>query len=155
RASILHADAAVAIARSAGQGTAGLVRIGFHSAALYRHLPERLARLRHQLPEVAVKLFELSTNEQLAALMDGTIDIGFAHPPFGPCERIDGKEFAAEGTIAVLPDAVLPDATPPNGSTSTQVTLAEIAALGLILFPAAQGPVLHARIMDSFANAGI
>jgi len=35
------------------------------------------------------------------------------------------------------------------------VSLAEIAAFGLIVFPAAQGPVLHARIMDTFMKAGI
>lgn len=35
------------------------------------------------------------------------------------------------------------------------VTLAQVAALGLILFPVAQGPVLHAQILDSFTKAGL
>ena len=145
RSSVLHADAAYALARSAEDGAAGEVRIGFVSAALYEHLPQRLARLRQTLPAVQPKLLELSTNEQLGALADGTIDIGFAHPPFGTGERLDLVELPAEPSVAVLPD---------DGATGS-VGLAQVAAFGLILFPAAQGPVFHASIMDSFTKAGI
>jgi DNA-binding transcriptional LysR family regulator len=145
RTSVLHADAAFALARSAEHGAAGEIRIGFVSAALYEHLPRCLARLRQALPGVRPKLLELSTNEQLAALMEGAIDIGFVHPPLGTGERLDIVEFPAEESVAVLPD---------DGGTSG-VSMAQVAAAGLILFPATQGPVLHARIMDSFTGAGI
>lgn len=145
RSSVLHADAAFALARSAEHGAAGEVRIGFVSAALYEHLPRRLARLRQMLPGVQPKLLELSTNEQLDALAEGAIDIGFAHPPFGTGDRLDVMEFPAEASVAVLPD---------DGGTG-DVSLAQVAAFGLILFPATQGPTLHARMMDSFTNAGI
>lgn len=145
RASVAHADTALALARAAEQGAAGIVRIGFDSAALYRPLPQRLRRLKAILPDVTVELFELSTNGQLDALRNGTIDIGFVHPPLGTVDRLDVLALPAEDTIAVLPD---------EGSGGS-VTLAEIAAFGLILFPAAQGPVLHARIMDTFASARI
>ena len=145
RASVLHADAAFALARAAEYGAAGEIRIGFVSAALYEHLPRRLARLRQVLPDVQPKLIQISTNEQRAALMEGAIDIGFAHPPLGAAEPLDVVEFPAEESIAVLPD---------DGRTG-DVSLAQVAALGLILFPAAQGPMLHARIMDSFTGAGI
>jgi DNA-binding transcriptional LysR family regulator len=145
RSSVLHADAAFALARSAEHGAAGEVRIGFVSAALYEHLPSRLALLRQMLPGVQPKLLELSTNEQLGALAEGAIDIGFAHPPFGTGDRLDVMEFPAEASVAVLPD---------DGGTGG-VSLTEIAAFGLILFPAAQGPTLHARMIDSFTSAGI
>ena len=145
RSSVLHADAAFALARSAEHGVAGEVRIGFVSAALYEHLPRRLAHLRQMLPGVQPKLLELSTNEQLDALAEGVIDIGFAHPPLGTGDRLDVMEFPAEASVVVLPD---------DGGTGG-VGLAQVAALGLILFPAAQGPVLHARIMDIFTKAGI
>lgn len=145
RSSVLHADAAFAHARSAEHGTSGEVRIGFVSAALYEHLPRCLARLRQTLPDVRPTLLELSTREQLEALAEGTIDIGFAHPPFGTGDRLDVIAFPAETSVAALPD---------DGG-SGDVSLAQVAAYGLILFPAAQGPVLHAGIMDSFTRAGI
>ncbi len=145
RSSIRHADAALALARAAEHGEAGEIRIGFVSAALYKHLPQRLTRLRQTLPAIQPKLLELSTNEQLTALAEGEIDIGFAHPPFGTAERLNVVEFTPEKSVAVLPD---------DGMTGG-VTLAQVAALGLILFPAAQGPVLHAQIIDAFTRAGV
>ncbi|MBB4018806.1 MULTISPECIES: LysR family transcriptional regulator [Chelatococcus] len=145
RASLQHADAAFALARAAEHGAAGEVRIGFVSAALYHHLPRRLGRLRQALPGVKPRLVEMSTNEQLDALAAGAIDIGFAHPPLGTGERLAVLELPAETSVAALPD---------DGGTGP-VSLEQIAACGLILFPPAQGPVLHACIMDSFTNAGI
>ncbi len=145
REAVRHADAALALARASGDGEAGEVRLGFVSAALYEHLPRLLTRLRQALPGVRPKLTELSTNDQIAALADGRIDIGFAHPPFATRDRLDVVEFAADEMIAVMPD---------DGCTE-RLSLAEIAARGLILFPQAQGPVLHAHIMDAFARAGV
>ncbi|MDR3517475.1 MAG: LysR substrate-binding domain-containing protein [Azospirillaceae bacterium] len=145
RASVLHADAAARLARSAGQGSAGTIRIGFVSGALYDRLPRRLARLRQALPDVRPVLVEISANDQLAALADGSIDVGFAHPPFGTGEALTVTAFPPEETIAVLPD----------DGESGGVSLARVAACGLILFPSTQGPVFHAGIMDTFARAGI
>ncbi|WP_312417653.1 LysR family transcriptional regulator [Comamonas sp.] len=145
RASVAHADAALAVARAAGNGEAGVVRIGFVSAALYERLPRLLSQLREVYPNIQPTLVELSTNEQLDALTRGTIDIGFAHPPLGTSEPLTVLEFPAEHSVAVLPD---------DGQTGG-VTLAQVAALGLILFPVAQGPVLHAQTLDSFTRAGL
>lgn len=145
RASVAHADSALAVVRAASNGEAGIVRIGFVSAALYERLPRLLSRLRAVYPNIQPTLVELSTNEQLDALAKGTIDIGFAHPPLGTSEPLNVVEFPAEHSVAVIPD---------DGRTE-KVTLAQVAALGLILFPVFQGPVLHARILDSFTKAGL
>jgi DNA-binding transcriptional LysR family regulator len=145
REAVRHADAAVALARASADGEAGELRLGFVSAALYEHLPRLLTRLRLDLPGVRPKLIELSTNDQIAALADGRIDIGFAHPPFATTERLDVVQFAADDIVAVMPD---------DGVTQS-ITLQEIAARGLILFPQTHGPVLHAHIMDAFARAGV
>ncbi|CDN56178.1 HTH-type transcriptional regulator AlsR [Neorhizobium galegae bv. officinalis bv. officinalis str. HAMBI 1141] len=144
RAALRHADAAMALAREAADGEAGELRLGFVSAALYRHLPRLLRRLRDELPGVRPYLFELSSNEQLAAISEGDLDIGFTHPPFGTGERLDILTFPDEELIAVLPKDGGPD----------RVTLGELAARGLVLFPKEQGPATHARILDAFAAAG-
>jgi DNA-binding transcriptional LysR family regulator len=145
RASVLHADAALHVARAAHDGEAGEIRIGFVSAALYEHLPHLLSRLREKYPDIHPKLIEVSTNEQIAALSRSEIDIGFVHPPLGTDERLDVHGYPAEDLIAVLPD----------DRRTHGVTLTDIARHGLIIFPAAQGPALHARIMDTFTKAGL
>ncbi|TIL76053.1 MAG: LysR family transcriptional regulator [Mesorhizobium sp.] len=145
RASVLHADAALHVARAAHDGEAGEIRIGFVSAALYEHLPHLLSRVRETYPDIRPKLIEVSTNEQIAALSRNEIDIGFVHPPLGTDERLDVHGYPAEDLIAVLPD----------DRHTHGVTLTDIARHGLIMFPAAQGPALHPRIMDTFTRAGV
>lgn len=115
------------------------------SAALYEHLPHLLSRLRDTYPDIHPKLIEVSTNEQIAALSRNEIDIGFVHPPLGTDERLDVHGYPAEDLIAVLP----------VDRHTHGVTLTDIARHGLIMFPAAQGPALHARIMDTFTRAGL
>jgi DNA-binding transcriptional LysR family regulator len=144
RAALRHANAAVALVHEAADGEAGEIRIGFVSTALYRHLPRLLRRLRDELPGVRPHLIELSSNEQLAAISEGNLDIGFAHPPFGTGERLDILKFPDEELIAVLPKDGGPD----------RVTVGELAARGLVLFPKEQGPATHAQILDAFAAAG-
>jgi len=143
RSAVAHAESARRLATAADSGSAGVLRLGFVSAALYEWLPRLMAQLRDTYPDVRPQLVELSTNEQLDALAKGAIDIGFVHPPLGADSAFTLLEFPAEPLLAVLPD---------DGKQG-DVGLADIAALGLVLFPAAQGPVLHARIMDAFARA--
>ncbi|WP_175220515.1 MULTISPECIES: LysR substrate-binding domain-containing protein [Burkholderia] len=145
QASVHHADRATAIAQSVESGEAGVVRIGFDSAALYEHLPRRLLAMRTRFPAIQPELRELSTNDQLSALASGRIDIGFAHPPFNFAGPLRVHPFTPENSIAALFD------DGQHGDT----TLRDIADRGLILFPASQGPVLHAQLLDTFTKAGM
>ncbi|MDW9679540.1 LysR family transcriptional regulator [Sinorhizobium meliloti] len=144
RRTLQDAEAARAVARGAGTGTAGDVRIGFVSAALYELLPSLVVSLRQEFPMIRPVLTEMATNEQVAALAEGTIDFGICHPPLGSSERLDIIPVADETLIAAIPE---------DGRTGP-VTIAELARMGLVLFPAAQGPSLHASILNAFAEAG-
>lgn len=143
RATLRHAGQAREQAIAAAAGAAGQVRIGFVSAATYQHLPALLRRLRETHPALRPQLLEGSTNEQLAALEQGRLDVGFVHPPLG-ATTLPVLDLGSEPLVAAVPE----------DGTSDAVTLGEIARRGLILFPAAQGPSLHARILDAFGAAG-
>lgn len=145
QAAVRHADRATAIARSVEGGEAGIVRIGFDSAALYEHLPRRLLAMRRRFPAIHPELRELSTNDQLSALASGRIDIGFAHPPFPTASPLRVHAFPPDNSIAALFD---------DGQQG-DIMLRDIADRGLILFPASQGPVLHAQLLDVFTKAGV
>lgn len=51
--------------------------IGFVASVLYGLLPEIMARLKQRLPDLDIKLVEISSNQQLDALKSGEIDVGF------------------------------------------------------------------------------
>ena len=69
------------IGHNLGRGTSGPVRIGFvFSAAMSGLLSTTVAELRSKLPDLRVKPRLLETPEQLKALDEGVIDVGFVRP---------------------------------------------------------------------------
>ena len=64
------------------QGTVSQFTIGFVASTLYHALPELIRRFRIKAPGVEVMLSEMTTLEQVAALKDGRIDVGFGRLRF-------------------------------------------------------------------------
>jgi DNA-binding transcriptional LysR family regulator len=76
-----EAEMAQEIARLAVQGKAGLLRIGFGIASLAAGLPDILTRFRRHFPAVQVSMRDMSTPNQIEALEQGDIDVGFVRLP--------------------------------------------------------------------------
>ncbi|MFZ1975567.1 MAG: LysR substrate-binding domain-containing protein [Candidatus Acidiferrales bacterium] len=68
-------------ARLAVQGKAGLLRIGFGIASLAAGLPDILTRFRKHFPAVQVTMRDMSTPDQIEALEQGDMDVGFLRLP--------------------------------------------------------------------------
>lgn len=81
RSLLADADTAERITRLALQGEAGVLRVGFGVAVLARGLPDVILRFRRRYPEVHLSVRNMSTSDQLHALSDRTIDIGFVRLP--------------------------------------------------------------------------
>ncbi len=81
RSLLAGADAAERITRLALHGEAGVLRVGFGVAVLARGLPEVILRFRGRYPAVHLSVRNMSTSDQLQALSDRTIDIGFVRLP--------------------------------------------------------------------------
>jgi len=86
-------DQAVDVARhvrDVQQGLVGHLHIGFVGAMLYRGLPQMLREFQLAHPSLQVSLQELSSQDQLMALAQERLDVGFVHttrvPP--PLSRI-------------------------------------------------------------------
>jgi DNA-binding transcriptional LysR family regulator len=76
-----EAEMAEEMARLAVHGRAGLLRIGFGIASLAAGLPDILARFRQYFPAVQVSLRDMSTPNQIEALEQRDIDVGFVRLP--------------------------------------------------------------------------
>ncbi|OPH36786.1 hypothetical protein B5J94_06590 [Moraxella lacunata] len=57
--------------------TAHSLTIGFVASVLYGRLPEIIGKLKQHLPNLDIRLIEISSNEQMHALKTGQIDVGF------------------------------------------------------------------------------
>jgi DNA-binding transcriptional LysR family regulator len=76
-----ESSAALDVARRAARGQLGVLRIGFGIASIQKLLPDVLLRFRATLPDVELRLRDMSTPGQLAAIRRGDIDIGFVRLP--------------------------------------------------------------------------
>ena len=78
---IAHLDRAITQARRAEQGEVGTLRIGIASSIANSMLPDLLRQFRHRYPDVDLDLHHLTAEQQLKALGDRQLDIGFEVVP--------------------------------------------------------------------------
>src|SRR6478735_266687 len=78
---LAESAASVAHAQRAARGEAGLLRIGFGIASILGLLPDVLLRFRRACPEVQLQLRDMSTPDQISALANREIDVGFVRRP--------------------------------------------------------------------------
>jgi DNA-binding transcriptional LysR family regulator len=70
-------SATLALTEQAVRGEAGLLRIGFGIATIFGLLPDVVQRFRRAHPDVQLHLRDMSTPDQIDALVRGEIDVGF------------------------------------------------------------------------------
>ena len=96
-----EASAALALTRRAARGEAGLLRIGFGIASIFGLLPDVLLRFRRAHPDVQLHLRDMSTPDQIKALVGGEIDIGFIRHRTTD-DRLRLRHVLDERLVAVL-----------------------------------------------------
>ena len=88
-------------ARLTVQGEAGILQVGFGVAVLARGLPEVILRFRHSYPAITLFVKNMSTADQLQALRDRSIDLGFVRLPMSAAD-IETVPFVTERLMIVL-----------------------------------------------------
>ena len=72
-----QSEQAVRVARQSNEPGAAQLNIGYIWGLFHSIVPEIVARYRERAPQTAVNLFDLSPQQQTAALKDGRLDAGF------------------------------------------------------------------------------
>lgn len=93
--------AALDAAQRAVRGELGLLRIGFGLASLQTLLPDVLRRFRAAYPDVEIRLREMVTADQVAALIRGEIEIGFVRLPVSDA-RIETRPILHERLVVAV-----------------------------------------------------
>jgi DNA-binding transcriptional LysR family regulator len=98
----MHDD--IEMARRLGAGKEGVLNVGFSGSVMFTALPQAIESYRRMRPNVELRLQELVTAEQIPAVLDGTLAIGFLRDG----EARDGlllESVLREPYIAALPSA--------------------------------------------------
>jgi DNA-binding transcriptional LysR family regulator len=96
----VHDD--VEMARRLGAGKEGVLSIGFSGSVMFTSLPKAIETYRRTYPNVELRLKELVTAEQIPALLDGSLSIGFLRDG-EPRNGLSVEPVLREPYIAVLP----------------------------------------------------
>jgi DNA-binding transcriptional LysR family regulator len=152
RRALAAADDAASAARDAAAGTVGTLRVappdfGARSALA----ADAIARFRAARPRVTVELVAVPWPEHVAQLLAGRIDVGFAvagapgdHPTAIAAERVDDEPLAWALLARQHPLA-----------DRTELTLAELTDVPMVLSDRAAIPGLHDRIMAAVRAGGV
>jgi DNA-binding transcriptional LysR family regulator len=91
----------VEMARRLGRGQEGVLTVGFSGSIMFTVLPKAIGRYRREYPAVEFRLRELVTAEQIPALLNGALDIGFLRDG-EPREGLTIEPILREPFVAVL-----------------------------------------------------
>jgi LysR family transcriptional regulator, benzoate and cis,cis-muconate-responsive activator of ben and cat genes len=122
--------------------------IGFVASTLYDSLPELIRRFRIIVPGVEVQLVELTTLEQLAALKDGRIDVGFGRLRFDD-EMITRRIIREERLCLAVPVGH------PLCGAPGPLRLKHTAGEPLIIYPKSPRPSYADQVMGFYSDAGV
>jgi DNA-binding transcriptional LysR family regulator len=146
RAVLQRADDAVKTARAVAGQTGGELHVGYAPSPTARLLPQALRAFQAALPGARVKLHDLSTEEMLAGLREGKLQIAFIVRPTPAMLR--GLHFEE-----LTRDALCLAAAPKHPLARRRaVTLAEIAREPLIAYSRKDYPEVHEHLAALFAR---
>jgi DNA-binding transcriptional LysR family regulator len=147
RAILASVEEAVTEAAQVADGRLGRIAIGFTGSATYDLLPSLVRVLRADLPGIELDIHgEMLTPDQVAALLDGTLDLGLLRPPVRTAE-VDVHVLRREPLIAVLPEHhPLAD--------RDRVQLSDLRDDPFITYPSRNRSVVYEAVIDACERAG-
>jgi LysR family transcriptional regulator, benzoate and cis,cis-muconate-responsive activator of ben and cat genes len=122
--------------------------VGFVASTLYGLLPDIIRRYRERHPEVDIALHEMTTVEQLKALKEGRIDVGFGRlKSADPSIR---RILLREEPMVV---ALFPGHRLAGGEGGLRLT--ELVHEGLLVYPKAPRPSFADQVLAAFGEANL
>jgi DNA-binding transcriptional LysR family regulator len=104
RAVLEQSAQAIQVAQKTGQGKAGQLNLGYVWGLFHSMVPPVVASFRQVHPDVAVHLFDLTATQQVQAIAQGRLDVGFV----GFAQEADAagltkRKVGESGFIVALP----------------------------------------------------
>ncbi|MER9681272.1 LysR family transcriptional regulator [Mesorhizobium sp. M0184] len=146
RAVLHQTEQAVELARKADRGETGHLAVGFIDAAIYSVVPSVVQRFTKRYPEVELSLTDLRIPNQVRAVAERQLDIGFVHPPVVH-NALKVESILVEPLIVALPETH-------RLASEAEVALADLASEALIQFPRSINPSLYDEIVGLCRSSG-
>ncbi len=122
--------------------------IGFVASTIYSRLPPLIRAFRASAPDVDLSLVEMVSLEQIAALKDGRIDLGFGRVRFED-DAVRRTVLREEPLVAAVP------AGHPLALQDGPISLQQIAQEPLIVYPRTPRPSYADQVLALFHDQGL
>lgn len=146
RAVLEDVDRALEATGRAGRGESGELAVGTPPSVMLAGLPRVIRWFRRALPEVELRLREMSTSAVAEALERGTADIGFLRCPAAPDGLRELLRFS-EPVAAILPPRH-------RLARSGRLRLSQLSGEPFVFFPRRLGTAFHDELLDHCRTAG-
>ena len=148
---LLQTQALPELARRAACGASGRLTLAFVSTADYSVLPAFLRNFRTHYPQVQIELREATSDLQLEELLQGRVDAGLLILPLPDKAQseLDCISVLSEPLILAAPEEL------PALQGKSEIALADLAEMPLIIFPRRLAPAFHDAILAYFRDQGI
>ena len=140
-------DQARTAVERAGRGESGRLSIGFITPAEYSVLPELLGEYRRRYPGIALTLRVVMSEQQLAELESGVLDVGLLSAPI---ERptLEHHLVWRERLVLAIPAAHELARSP------SPISIRRVAGEQFVMFPRSIAPALHEDILQFCRSGG-
>ncbi|NJL64294.1 MAG: LysR family transcriptional regulator [Methylacidiphilales bacterium] len=144
---LLRFDQGIQIAKRASRGEIGQLIVGFQGSSVYDIIPMSIKAFRDRFPDVEVIMQPMETSQQVIAIAENNLDVGFVIPPITD----------ANLKVEILLQEPLVLALPENHPLAAQseIPITALANEPLILASRDRGCGLHEQIFDIYQSAGI
>jgi len=137
-----------AATRRVGLNQNRVLSIGFVASTLYGGLPTLVRKLRQRAPDLDIQLLEMLSIQQIPALKEGRIDLGFGRLPQSD-PNVTSKVLHEERLVVALsPDAPLAGETGP-------LPLSQLSGQKLIVYPREPRPSYADQVQSLIQMAGV
>ena len=134
-------------ARAVAGGMRGRLDVGFTGSMIYRDVPRIVTTFTRRLPDIEVNLREMSTSEQLDALLHGQLHAGFLNASALP-PPLAGLALTDDTLVCCLPETHAL-------ANSKAVNLKQLADETFVMFARDVAPANHDNVIAVFSRAGI
>ncbi|MGF6768184.1 DNA-binding transcriptional LysR family regulator [Paraburkholderia sp. GAS199] len=125
-----------------------VLSVGFVASTLYAGLPELMRKLRQHAPELDIQMIELMSVQQIEALKEGRIDIGFGRVHHTD-PNVAGMVLREERLVAVVPVGSR------MARASTPLAIHELAGEKLIVYPKEPRPGFADQVLNVLHGHGV
>lgn len=144
---MIRFDQGMRVVKRASRGEVGQLTVGFQGSSVYDVIPISIKAFRDRFPDVEVIMQPMETSEQVIAIAENNLDVGFVIPP----------TTDANLEVEILLEEPLVLALPENHPLAAQseIHITALANEPLILASRDRGCGLHEQIFEIYQRVSL